>query len=270
MLELFAFLLGLATGSFLNVCIVRIPRELSVVRPRSHCPACEHELSWYENLPLLSYLALLGRCRSCKQPIGLRYPAVELITALLFLALSLQGFSTAAFFVYAALASALVVITFVDIDHYIIPDVITLPTIMVSPALALFVHHVSFVDSLLGILVGGGLLWSVAWVYEKARGQEGMGLGDVKLLAMTGGLLGWKAALFTLAAGSVVGSVVGIGVMIAQRRGMGTALPFGPFLAAGALAWVFWGPKFLDWYLSAAGGWSAGGWSAVVLPMVGA
>ena len=139
MLELFAFLLGLATGSFLNVCIVRIPRELSVVHPRSHCPACEHELSWYENLPLLSYLALLGRCRSCKQPIGLRYPAVELSTCLVFLAVSLQGVSTAAFFVYAALTSALVGITFVDIDHYIIPDVITLPTIWVARSPALFV-----------------------------------------------------------------------------------------------------------------------------------
>ncbi|MFQ5351500.1 MAG: prepilin peptidase, partial [Candidatus Binatia bacterium] len=190
-------LFGLVVGSFLNVCIARIPHGASIVFPSSHCPRCGHSLSWYENLPVMSYIGLRGRCRSCNKKISIRYPLVELLTALLFFGFSRAGFAPLEFLVYAAFGSALVVITFIDLDHYIIPDVITLPSLLVAPAVAFVVKQVTVVESLVGILTGGGILWFVAWLYERVRKQEGMGLGDVKLLAMVGGFLGWQAAIFT-------------------------------------------------------------------------
>jgi len=244
-----AVLLGLCVGSFLNVCIARLPEEQSIVSPPSHCPRCDTRIHWYDNIPLLSYIMLRGRCRSCAEPISIRYPIVEAMTAGLALLIVRSGFTPLETFLYFAIGCAMIVISFIDIDHYIIPDAITLPSILVAPPAALIVGHISVRDSVLGIIVGGGLLWVVAVLYQKIRKQEGMGLGDVKLLAMIGGLLGWQAVLFTLLVGSLVGSVIGLIVIVVRRGGFGMEIPFGPFLAFGAMLYALDGARLIGWYL---------------------
>jgi len=245
-----AFVFGLVVGSFLNVCIVRIPHEESVVFPASHCPLCDTPLHWYENVPLLSYAVLRGRCRTCKSPISLRYPLVELLTGVLAVVLVRHGFPPREMALYAAFIAAMIVITFIDIDHKIIPDVITLPSILVSPAAAFVIGQISVTDALIGILAGGGVLWGIAALYELIRKQEGMGFGDVKLLAMVGGFMGWQASLFTLIMGSLLGTVVGLVLMIVRRGRLDMEIPFGPFLAAGALLYLFGGPELIGWYFT--------------------
>jgi leader peptidase (prepilin peptidase)/N-methyltransferase len=244
-----AFVVGLVVGSFLNVCIVRIPLEESIVRPRSHCRDCQTPVAWYDNIPVVSWIALGGRCRRCRERIPFRYPMVEVLTGALFVMLVARGFPPKALALFAALGSALIVITFIDIDYLIIPDVISLPSIAVSPVAAFVVGHISVLDSLIGIAVGGGILWGVAWAYERVRDQEGMGFGDVKLLAMIGGLLGWGAALFTTLAAALLGSVIGVAMVLWRRSRMDVEIPFGPFLAIGALLWLAAGPELTDWYL---------------------
>lgn len=243
---------GLIVGSFLNVCIARIPEEESVVLPPSHCPRCNTPIKWYDNIPVLSWILLRGRCRACSLPISARYPLVESLTALLWLALLRTGLEPRTFALFALLAALLVVITFIDIDHRIIPDVITLPSILVAPAVAVVIGHVTVVDSLIGIVVGGGVLWMIAEGYLRLRKQEGMGLGDVKMLAMVGGLLGWEAALFTLIVGSLIGTVFGVGAMIVRGGRLDMEIPFGPFLAAGCMIHMLGGPALLAWYFSRA------------------
>ncbi len=242
--------IGLAVGSFLNVCIARIPHGQSVVRPPSHCPKCNTPIHWYDNIPVLSYLVLRGRCRSCDSGISLRYPAVELLTALCAVALYHAGFEPRQLVLYWTLAAAFIVITFIDVDHRIIPDLITLPSILVAPAVALVVGQISVMQSLIGILAGGGVLWGIAAVYQAVRKQEGMGLGDVKLLAMVGGYQGWEAALFSLIVGSLLGTLVGVGLMIGRGGRLDMEIPFGPFLVAGALLYIFGGPDLVAWYLN--------------------
>lgn len=242
--------IGLAIGSFLNVCIARIPHGESVVRPPSHCPKCNSPIHWYDNIPVLSYIALRGRCRSCAAGISPRYPAVEILTAVCAVALYYGGFEPRELALYWTLAAAFIVITFIDIDHRIIPDLITLPSILIAPAVALVVGQITVVQSIVGILAGGGVLWAIATVYQIVRRQEGMGLGDVKFLAMVGGYQGWQAALFSLIVGSLFGTVVGIGLMVARRGRLDMEIPFGPFLVAGALLYIFGGPDFIAWYLS--------------------
>ncbi len=249
MIETLALVLGLCVGSFLNVCIVRVPKGMSVVRPPSHCPICDRTLSWYENLPILSYVVLRGRCRGCNTPISVRYPMVESLTALLAVLVARAAFGPLEAVLYFLLGCAMIVVTFIDIDHYIIPDAITLPSIIVAPAAAFIVGHITVMDSLIGILIGGGILWGVAWAYQMLRKQEGMGLGDVKLLAMVGGFLGWEAVLFTLLVGSLVGSLIGIVMVLGRRAGLGMEIPFGPFLAFGAMLYVFNGPALIGVYL---------------------
>jgi leader peptidase (prepilin peptidase)/N-methyltransferase len=245
-----AFLAGLIVGSFLNVCIHRIPAEESIVFPGSHCPGCGHAIRWYDNIPVLSYAALGGRCRDCRQSIPIRYPVVELLTGALFAAIWAHGFEPRVAALYTLLGAAYVAITFIDIDHKIIPDVISIPSLWIAPAVALVVGQITLRDSLIGIAVGGGFLWAIAAGYELIRKQEGMGFGDVKLLAMVGGYQGWEAALFALVIGSVIGTVVGLGLMIARRGRLDMEIPFGPFLIAGALLHLFGGPAFIDWYFN--------------------
>jgi len=247
--EVLIIVAGLVVGSFLNVCIVRLPLDESVVLPPSHCPACEAPIRWYDNIPLLSYLLLRGRCRACKQPISARYPLVEAATALLFWAIYQQSFEPRLALLHAVIVGSLLVITFIDIDYRIIPDVITIPSILVAPAAAFVIGHIGVVDSLIGIVVGGGILWSIATAYLLLRKQEGMGFGDVKLLAMVGGFFGWQGALFTLLVGSITGSFVGLAVMIARKGKLDMEIPFGPFLAAGAILYLFAGPRVISWYL---------------------
>jgi len=245
-----AFLAGLIVGSFLNVCILRIPAEESIVFPGSHCPGCDHAIRWYDNLPVLSYLALGGRCRDCGRKISIRYPVVELLTGLLFATIWAHGFSPRVATLYSILGAGYLAITFIDIDHKIIPDVITIPALWIAPAVALVVGQLTFKSSLLGLAVGGGFLWAIAAGYELVRKQEGMGFGDVKLLAMVGAYQGWEAAVFALVVGSIIGTVVGLALMLARRGRLDMEIPFGPFLVAGALLHMFGGPAFLDWYFS--------------------
>jgi leader peptidase (prepilin peptidase)/N-methyltransferase len=243
------FVLGCCIGSFLNVCIYRLPQDLSIVSPSSFCPQCRTPVRGYDNIPLLSFLLLRGKCRSCGAKISWRYPLVEALTGAFAVALFLKFGLSVSFFASFAFTAALIVITFIDLDHRIIPDVISLPGIAAGFGLSFFLPTPSWTESLIGLVVGGGSLYLVAVGYEALTKREGMGGGDVKLLAMIGAWLGWKAVLFTLFAASLTGSLIGGGAMVLQKQGRHYAVPFGPFLAFGALAYFFFGPQLIDWYL---------------------
>jgi len=255
-----AFVFGAVVGSFLNVCIARLPNDESIVSPPSHCPECQASIPFYDNIPLLSYINLGGRCRFCRVSISPRYFFVELLTAALAVVLFNRfGFSFA-FFVYFIFVAALIVITFIDLDVRIVPDVISLPGIglglLASVASWLFsldrlLVLPSPLSSLIGILVGGGFLLLVAWAYEFFTGVEGMGGGDVKLLAMIGAFLGWPSIPVTLFSASLAGSVVGLGFMLAKGVGGKYALPFAPFLCLGALFHLFFGSQLARFYFPA-------------------
>lgn len=250
---------GLILGSFLNVCIYRLPRGESIVAPRSRCPACRRQLTWYENIPLLSYFALRGRCRYCGRTISPRYFLVEGLTAVLSVAVWIRFPNPLAYVGYFVLLSApLLVITFIDLDHFLIPDVITIPGIFLGVGVHYFLNPhpwmVPLLESLLGILLGGGSLWLLSWLYEKWRGRIGLGLGDVKLAAMLGAFLGWRAVIFILFVSSIVGTLVGLVIIIAGRRRLTQPLPYGPFLALAAWTYLFVGPELLSWYFGMATG----------------
>ncbi len=249
MLLLSAVLAGLVVGSFLNVCIHRVPHKLSIVRPRSCCPHCSAPVLPRDNVPLLSYALLGGRCRACREPIGARYPFVELLTALLFAALVLHFGLSPQLVGPTVLTCALITVTFIDLDHQIIPDVISLPGIVVGFLLALGGLGPTWGDSLAGLLLGGGFLWAVAEGYYRATGREGMGGGDIKLLAMIGAFLGWKSVLLVLMVASVTGSIAGGMIMLLRGVDSKVPIPFGPFLAAGALIALFSGDQIVDWYV---------------------
>ena len=243
------FAVGAIVGSFLNVCIHRLPSGESIVFPASHCPHCGEPIRPYDNIPILSYLVLRGRCRHCGDAISARYPLVELLTGLAAVAcVGGLGVSAHALLTFAFLC-ALIVITFIDLDYQIIPDAVSLPGIGVGFAAALILGQPSWTASLAGIALGGGLLWGVAEGYHWLTGREGMGGGDIKLLAMIGAFLGWEAVPVTLMIASLAGTAVGVGLMIAQRRDSRTAIPFGPFLALGAACALFWGDALIAWYL---------------------
>lgn len=240
-------LLGLAAGSFLNVVIHRLPRKESIVSPGSRCPACGHALRWYDNLPVLSYAALGARCRSCRERISIRYPIIELVTAVLFVAHYYVFGWTPLLAVRLLFASAMVALFAIDLEHKLLPDAITLPGIVLGLVFSFFLPP-GIVDALLGILVGGGFLWLVAEAYFRYAGEEGMGGGDVKMLGMIGAFLGWKLTLLTLVLSSIAGSLIGLTVIALKRGGMKYALPFGTFLALGALAASLWGDQIVAWY----------------------
>lgn len=244
-----AFILGTIVGSFLNVCIYRIPAGKSIVSPPSSCPNCGTGIHWYQNVPVLSWLALRGRCASCKVRISPRYPMIEALTGCLFvLVLWYFGFSWATL-IYWLMISALVTITFIDLDHQIIPDVISLPGIVIGFVTSFAIPWLPWHESLIGILVGGGSLYLVAWLYELLTKREGMGGGDIKLLAMLGAFLGWKAIFPVIFLASLVGTLIGVPLMLLQRGDSKLAIPFGPFLASAAVVYLFWGPALIDWYL---------------------
>jgi leader peptidase (prepilin peptidase) / N-methyltransferase len=238
---IFAFVLGTVVGSFLNVCIWRIPENMSIVTPASHCPECGHPVRFYDNIPLISYLILGGRCRACGVKISPRYPFVEGLTGLMALLLFWKFGLTLKFLAAFIFVSALILITFIDIDHQIIPDIISLPGIPICFLMAVFIMKLSFMEALLGLLIGGGSLYLVAVLYELATKREGMGGGDIKLLALMGAFLGWESLLFILLVSSLVGAVVGISVMLAKGGDMKYAVPFGPFLSLAAIAYIFVG-----------------------------
>ncbi len=250
MLDLFAIVLGLIIGSFLNVCIWRLPRNLSIVRPRSLCPSCHQPIPWYENVPILSYILLRGRCRRCGSAISIRYPIVEILTAVLsWLVWRKYGLS-AGYPLYFAFAASLLMVSVIDLDHRIIPDVVSIPGTVVGLMCAAFFPYLSLLDSLIGILVGGGSLYVVAFLYAAATHREGLGGGDIKLMAMVGAFLGWRGALFAIFFGSLVGSVVGVIAMIARRADGKMPIPFGPFLSGAALLYLLSGEKIIDAYWS--------------------
>jgi leader peptidase (prepilin peptidase) / N-methyltransferase len=250
MLNVMSVLFGATIGSFLNVCICRLPKEESIVTPGSHCPQCGKPIRWYDNLPLVSFLLLRGKCRHCHGSISVQYPLVEAITALLSLLLFIRFGPSWDYVVYFAFTAALVVITVIDLHHQIIPDVISLPGIAVGLLASWILPSTTVVNSLLGLLLGGGSLFLVATVYEWLFKREGMGGGDVKLLAMIGAFLGWKAVILTVLFSSLIGSIVGIAVILWKGRDFKYAIPFGPFLSAGALIALFYGEDLIFWYLT--------------------
>lgn len=253
-----AFVFGAIVGSFLNVCIVRLPKQESLVSPPSHCRVCKTPILLYDNIPLISYLYLKGRCRFCGSAISARYLVVELATAVLAVALLSRFGLGIAFFVNFFFVAALIVITFIDLDVRIVPDVISLPGIGLG-LLSSIVNRQLVIDylsilpsptsSLLGIVLGGGLLLLVAWAYKFFAGVEGMGGGDIKLLAMIGAFLGWPSIPITLFFASLSGSVVGLGLMLKKGVDGKYALPFAPFLCLGALFDLFFGKELISFYL---------------------
>jgi leader peptidase (prepilin peptidase)/N-methyltransferase len=237
---IYSFIFGALVGSFLNVVIYRLPDESqSVIFPASHCPKCNTKLRWYENIPVLSWLALRGKCRTCKASISLQYPVVELCMALLSGALYRHfGLSFALFF-YFLFVAALLSVIFIDLHHQIIPDKISLPGIVIGFLGSFLNPLVSWQQAGLGILIGGGILYGVAVGYALLTGKDGMGGGDVKLLAMIGAFLGWQSLLYVIFASSLVGSVIGGLSLLLQKKDSQTRIPFGPFLSLAALSWLF-------------------------------
>ena len=242
-----AFVFGLLFGSFLNAAIYRVPLGLSLLRP-SECPRCATPISWARNVPVFSWILLRGRCASCGEPISVRYPLVELAGgALLALSVWQWGLTISALSV-ALFCYLMLVLALIDVDHRLLPNVITLPGAVVGLALSFFDPRVAWLDALIGGFLGGGLLYFVAWAYLKMRGREGMGMGDVKMMLLVGSFLGWQGALMTIFVGSLVGSVVGVAMISLSRKGWEYALPFGTFLAGAGVLVAFRGPQIFGWY----------------------
>jgi leader peptidase (prepilin peptidase) / N-methyltransferase len=243
-----AAMLGAIIGSFLNVCIYRLPLHKSIVWPASSCPHCGRTLAWYENVPILGFLALRGACRTCRGRISARYPLVEALTSAMF-ALAWWYYGPNALLVSRLiLGCALIVLFAIDLEHHLLPNAITIPGIVVGFALS-FITEPGWIASLIGIAVGGGVLFAIAEAYYRVRHEEGLGMGDVKMLAMVGAFLGWKLTLLTLMMASFSGTIIGLVLIVTKRGGMKYALPFGTFLALGAAAAATVGPIILDWYL---------------------
>lgn len=241
--------MGLIVGSFLNVCIYRLPRRQSLNWPGSRCTSCERALSWYENIPFVSWIVLRGRCRTCGAGISVMYPLVELVTGALFVAgYAIYGW-TPLLAVRLAFACAMVVLFAVDLRHHILPNVITVPGIVIGLLVSLFLPTPGWRSSLIGLIAGGGVLFAIAEAYYRFRGVEGLGMGDVKMLSMIGAFLGWELMLVTLILASFAGSIIGVGVIAMGRGGMKAALPFGTFLAVGALIAAVAGDALVDWYI---------------------
>lgn len=245
-----AFLFGSLVGSFLNVCIHRLPRGESVVTPRSACPACGTPIRARDNIPILSFLLLRGRCRDCGQPISWRYPLVEGLTAILFASIEARLGLTPVAGTLILFVSALVVIAFIDIDHQIIPNVVTLPGIPLGLLAGVLFGEPPVLDRILGTLTGAGFLYLVLLYGGAVYGQDAMGEGDLNLIALVGAFLGWRGVVVTVLIGCVAGSVIGLAMIGLGRLRRREHIPFGPFLAAGALVALFVGDRLTSWYLT--------------------
>lgn len=267
-IDFVVFVFGAAVGSFLNVCIHRMPNEESIVSPPSHCPHCGQRIRWTDNIPLISFVALRGKCRHCRAPITPRYVLVEFLTAILFLWVWLKltpwehpplyGIDFIKAPIYWLVIAGLIVATFIDFEHYIIPNEITLGGIVAGLVLS-GIHPqlmdtssiwVSLFRSLLGIIVGGATLLAIAIVGEKIFKKEAMGMGDVKLIAAIGAFLGWQATLFTIFVSSLFGGVVGLILVLGSKKGWQSRIPYGPYIALGALLWMLCGSEIMNWYWS--------------------
>jgi len=249
-----AAVFGLMIGSFLNVCIARIPEGESIVSPGSRCPRCRTPIRWYDNLPVLSYLVLGGKCRSCREPISARYPAVELITAIAF---ALQAFHVGDDFVLLAsrlIFTAILIVLFgTDYDVQRLPNVLTLPGLVIGLAFSA-VQPPGLRDAVIGALLGAGILQGIRLVWYALRGVEGMGFGDVKMLAMIGAFLGWRNVIVVLFFSSLAGAIVGVALTVTGRQAMSTKLPFGTFMAVAAFVASLYGERLAAWYLTYAWG----------------
>ena len=242
-----AGLFGLLVGSFLNVCIYRLPRGTSIVWPASACGSCKRELRWFENVPIVSWAVLGAKCARCKAPISLQYPLVEAITAVLFVLVAATTPVGPLLAGRLLFVGALIVLFGIDLEHQILPNAITLPGIVIGLAFSL-VGPPGWRAALLGVLLGGGVLYAIAWGYSAVRKEEGLGMGDVKMLGMIGAFLGWQAVLLTLVLASFSGAIIGLAMIALQRGSMKYALPFGTFLAIGALVAMLAGQPIIDWY----------------------
>ncbi|HPP42915.1 MAG TPA: prepilin peptidase [Syntrophorhabdaceae bacterium] len=244
-MSIIVFIFGAIVGSFLNVCIYRLPRDKSIIAPNSFCPDCGTPIKFYDNIPILSYIILRGRCRNCNTKISIRYPIVEFITALIFLLIyRLTGlgieFGVMLFFV-----SILIVISFIDLEFQIIPDVLSIGGLLAGLILSFFRQNFGFLDSLFGVLLGGGVLFAISYGYQLVRKIEGVGGGDIKLIGMIGAFCGIKGVIFTIISGSFLGTIFGIPAMLIKGKDSKYAIPFGPFLSLGAVIYVFYGKMLI-------------------------
>ena len=242
------FILGLIVGSFCNVCIYRIPKNESIIYPASHCPKCRTTIKPVDNIPLLSYILLKGRCRNCGSKISIQYPVVELLTVIIYLIIYLIYGLSIQSLIYIILSSALIIIAFIDLNEQIVPDVISLPGIGVGLILSFFVPYLSFINSALGVVVGGGIILIIALVGSMIFKKEAMGGGDVKLAAMIGAFLGWRYTIISLFLGFFLGALAGIFLILSKIKSKEEMVPFGPFIALGSLITLLWGEKIIAWY----------------------
>ena len=241
------FILGALLGSFGNVIILRLPKGESVVKPRSRCGSCNKQIAFYDNIPILSWFILRGKCRHCHAKFSFRYPFVELITGALFCGLFLTYGFQWILIEYLIMAFGLVVVSFIDLDHFIIPDEFSLSGIVIGLLGALANPDRSFWSAVAGVLFGGGILWAAAYIYLVLRKEDGMGGGDIKLLAWIGAVLGWTSLPLIVAFAGLSGAAIGL-LTMSKDSGLKTAIPFGPHLAAGALVYMFAGQQITDWY----------------------
>lgn len=244
----FCALAGLCVGSFLNVVIARLPAGRSIAHPASACPHCGTAIAWYDNLPVLSYLRLGARCRSCRTPISWRYPVVEIMAAGLFALAYLRFGPSLRLAAALVLVSTLIAITGIDLDHQIIPDVLSLPGVALGFIASFGPGAIGWKESALGVLVGAGVFVVIIVASSLVLGQPGMGVGDVKLGAMLGAFLGWELALLSILLSVLVGGPLAAGLMATGRKGRKDPVPFGPFLALGGVVSLFWGDALLSWY----------------------
>jgi len=255
-ISFWVFFIGCCVGSFLNVCIYRIPLEESVVKPRSHCPHCGKLIPWYDNIPLLSFLILRGRCRKCGEKISVRYFLVEALVGVLFLLVWLEYGVSVLTPIYWTIISGLVLGTFVDFEHMIIPDRVSIGGIIMGLILSPLVPSLHGVNTPLeglvaggiGFVVGFGSLWLVGVFGKMVFKKDAMGFGDVKLLGGLGALLGWQAVLFIIMFSSVIGSLVGLGFIVMKSKEWQSRVPYGPYLALAAVVWILWGYQWWDQY----------------------
>jgi leader peptidase (prepilin peptidase)/N-methyltransferase len=246
---IFCAVAGLCVGSFLNVVIARVPEGRSIAYPGSACPRCGTPIHWYDNVPVLSFVLLRARCRSCRDPIAWRYPAVETIAGVLFVLAYLRFGVSLQLVAALLLLSALIAITGIDLDHQIIPDVLSLPGIALGLLASLAPHGIGWMNSLFGLVVGGGVFVVIIIGSKLVLGEPGMGVGDVKLGAMLGTFLGWQLGLLGILLSVLIGGPLAAGLLASGRKGRRDPLPFGPFLALGGVVSLFWGDALLAWYL---------------------
>jgi len=247
--DVLIFILGLIVGSFSNVCIYRIPRNESIIYPASHCPKCRSKIKPVDNIPLLSFILLKGRCRNCKSKISIQYPIVEFLTGLIYLIIYLIYGLSIQSLIYIILSSVLIIIAFIDLNEQIVPDIISLPGIVIGFITSFFVPYISFINSALGVFVGGGIILIIGLAGSVIFKKEAMGGGDVKLAAMIGAFLGWRYIIISLFLGFFLGALAGIFLILSKIKSREDVVPFGPFIALGSIITLLWGERIISWYM---------------------